>query len=110
LERTRRLENDGIIQGYYAKIDSSALGKSLRAFVHVTVNATNWSDQTKESIKAIEDVTEVHEIAGDASYIVKIETKDTNSLSVILKEEIGSIPEILSTRSSIVLSSETNIH
>lgn len=109
LDRTRRLEKYGAIQGYYTQINPEVVGLMMTAFVNVTVSATNWSDKTKKSLSSIDGVTEIYEITGSGSYLLKVETESTASLSTILKEKIGNLPEILSTNTTIVLSSETNL-
>ena len=109
LERTRRLEKDGVIEGYFAQINPQSINKSMCVFALVSVSSTNWSDDTKNALESIEDVTEVYEVMGEGSFLLKIQTENTETLHEVLKNQIGSMAEVTSTKSTMVLSSLTNL-
>lgn len=72
-ERVRRLEREGIISGYHARINPQALG--LRVLVFVEIRVANKSPQTLEEIRLaidkLDEVIECHLVSGDFDYLIK---------------------------------------
>ena len=103
LERIRRLEAKGVIQGYEARINPEALGLGLLAFVFVRSNDMSSDTRTAEALAAIPEVQEVHHIAGEDCFVHKVRTRDAKSLGRLLRERVGSVNTVLSTRTTVVL-------
>lgn len=107
LERVRKLEERGLIRGYMAMLDPHALGLGLVAFIFVRVenveNVIGEADSTAESLAALPSVQELHHLAGEDCFLVKVRARDTDDLYRILKDEIGRFKNIRSTRTTIVL-------
>ncbi|MBC7911771.1 MAG: Lrp/AsnC family transcriptional regulator [Pyrinomonadaceae bacterium] len=107
LERVRRLEERGLIKGYMALIDPLALGLGLVAFIFVRVDdqhdVVEEADKTATLLAAMPSVQELHHLAGEDCFLVKVRARDTNDLYRILKEEFGQFKSIRSTRTTIVL-------
>lgn len=103
LERIRKLESAGIIQGYEARINPRALGLGLVAFIMVRTHDRLAEKVTGEQLAALPEVQEVHHVAGEDCYLVKIRTADTESLGRLLREQFGGLDAIGSTRTTIVL-------
>jgi Lrp/AsnC family leucine-responsive transcriptional regulator len=104
LERIRKLEATGLIRGYQAHIDPHPLGLGLLAFVAVRSDERVGEQQTGEQLAAMPEVQEVHHIAGEDCFLVKVRAPDTEALGRILRERFGAIPSVRSTRTTIVLS------
>lgn len=105
LERIRKLEERGLIRGYYAQLDAQQLGFGLLAFVLVRTKSGSWSDETGHEIAAIPEVEEVHHIAGEDCFLVKLRTSDTAALGALLRDRFQGMQSIQSTRTTIVLDS-----
>jgi Lrp/AsnC family leucine-responsive transcriptional regulator len=103
LERIRKLEERGVIHGYRAEINPKALGLGLLAFVAVRSNDRVNDIATGKLLAQIPGVLEVHDTAGEDCYLVKIRAADTESLGKIIRTQIGTIPSVLTTRTTIVL-------
>jgi Lrp/AsnC family leucine-responsive transcriptional regulator len=107
LERVRRLEERGLIKGYMALVDPLALGLGLVAFIFVRVDdhhdVVEEADKTAVQLAAMPSVQELHHLAGEDCFLVKVRARDTNDLYRILKEEFGQFKSIRSTRTTIVL-------
>jgi len=103
LERVRKLRERGLIRECTARLDPQALDMGLLAFVFLKTgtNTAKW-DVGAEAAK-IPEVLEVHDIAGDDCYILKIRTRDTASLHSLLRDKLGGIETIISSRTTIVL-------
>ncbi len=102
-ERIKKLETKGVIQGYEAQLNHKSIGLSLVAFVFVKTGGHVCDQSSGDQLAAIPEVQEVHSITGDDCYLVKVITKDPESLGLLLREKIGTIPNVTSTQSSIVL-------
>ena len=102
-ERVRRLERDGVIKGYGAQLDPRALERPLLAFVLVRTDERTGENVAGEALASVPEVLEVHHVAGQDSYLVKVRVKDPESLGRLLRERFGAIPGVRSTMSTIAL-------
>lgn len=103
LERIRKLESRGVIRGYEAKIDPEALGLNLLAYVYVRSDELVGEEVTGQGLAELPEVQEVHHIAGEDCYLVKVRTTDAKALSHLLRGRFGAIPAVRSTRTTVVL-------
>jgi Lrp/AsnC family leucine-responsive transcriptional regulator len=103
LERIRKLEENGFIEEYTARLSADALNLGLIAFVFVKSSEQPGSMDTAQKLADLVEVLEVHHVAGEDCYLLKVRLKDNHSLAVFMREKIGTIPTIVSTRSTIVL-------
>jgi len=104
-DRIRRFEETGIIQGYEARLNGRALGLPLLAFVFVREAKPNNGFDTGNALSQVTGVEEVHKIAGEDCFLVKIRVGGTDELAEILDTEIDVIPTITGVRTNIVLKS-----
>jgi Lrp/AsnC family leucine-responsive transcriptional regulator len=102
LERIRKLEQRGVIQGYEARIDPEALGLGLLAYVFVGSDESEGEERAGERLARIPEVQEVHHIAGEDCYLAKVRVKDARALGRLLREKFAHDP-IRRTRSTVVL-------
>ncbi len=102
-ERIRKLEERGVIHGYTAQIDPAALGLGLLAFVFVRAEEGMGAPDTERMLAEIPEVQEVHHVAGEDCFLVKVRLKDTTALGRLLRDGIGTMKTVRSTRSTIVL-------
>jgi Lrp/AsnC family leucine-responsive transcriptional regulator len=102
-ERIRKLEESGALRGFRADLDPHAVGLPLLAFVFVRSNEPAGAVKTAEKMTQIPEVLEVHQIAGEDCFLVKLRAADTEALGRLLREKFGTIPTITSTRTTIVL-------
>lgn len=82
-ERVRRLKRDGVIQGTVARLDGTAIGCPLLAFIHVETEGRAFA-RALDGFAAIADVEEVHSVTGDAGVLLKVRTRDTGDLERLL--------------------------
>lgn len=104
LERIRKLETRGVIQGYEARIDPEALGLNLLAFVFVRSDDRSGTS-TGEVLARIPEVQEVHHIAGEDCYLAKVRVRDAKTLGRLLRERFAGSGNVHSTRTTVVLES-----
>ncbi|HEV7508207.1 MAG TPA: Lrp/AsnC family transcriptional regulator [Thermoanaerobaculia bacterium] len=103
LERIRRLESRGVIQGYETRINPEALGLGLVAFIFVASSDMSEEMKTAEQLANIPEVQEVHHIAGEDCFVLKVRVPDAKSLGRLLRQRIGALPTVRSTRTTVVL-------
>ena len=105
LERVRKLEDRGVVRGYTARLCPHEMGCGLLAFVFVRTNMGTWQGEMGDNLAAFPEVQEVHHIAGEDCFLIKVRVKDTSALGVLLRERINALGGVESTRTTIVLES-----
>lgn len=103
LERIRKLEARRVIRGYAAQLDPDALGQGMLAFVAVRSVEGPSDDGVAQQLGALPEALEVHHVAGDDCYLVKVRTRSSEHLGALLRTQISKIPGVRSTRTTIVL-------
>lgn len=103
LERLRKLEKKGILLGYETRLEPHAVGLGLLAFVMVKTNERAGDVSAGPALAAIPEVLEVHHVAGEDCYLLKVRAPSPEALGRILRDKFGAIRTVSSTRSTIVL-------
>lgn len=103
LERVKKLEQKQVILQYTARINPVAINQKLLAFISMKSSEGMGSNNTAKELAKIPEVQEVHHIAGEDCYLVKVRTADSASLMQLMRNTFSKIPNILSTRTTIVL-------
>jgi Lrp/AsnC family leucine-responsive transcriptional regulator len=103
LERVKKLEQKQVILHYTTSINPAAVGQKLLAFVFIRTTDGFGSGVTGAALAKIEEVQEVHNIAGDDCYLVKVRTADSASLMTMMRNKFAKIPTIQATKTTIVL-------
>lgn len=103
LERIRKMEKQGIIDGYEVRLNPEQFNRSQVAFVHIKTNPA-MSDKVGNKLSLIPEIQEVHFVSGSDCYLVKIRSADTTALGQLLQEKIITIDGVLSTSTETVLS------
>ena len=103
--RIKRLEDDGLIQGYAAVLDARKLGFELNAYV--LINLETHSDANigsfESAIQANPYVIACHAVTGDMDYLVHVIARDVEHLSAITLKTLLRIPGVRDVKSIIVL-------
>lgn len=103
-QRIKKLEDQGVILGYHARIDPAALDQGLLAFISVQTGEGARAKETAEMLAAVPEVLEVHRVVGDDCFYLKVRVRDTGALGALLDEKIQTLEPVASTRTTIVLS------
>jgi Lrp/AsnC family leucine-responsive transcriptional regulator len=104
LERLRKLEAKGVLKGYAALLDPEAVELGQLAFVAVrTAGPLDVTDRAGELLAEIPGVLEVHHLAGEDCYLVKLRGRDAQQVGQLLRQ-MKVIPSVTSTRTTMVLS------
>lgn len=102
-DRLRKLEEHGIVTGYFAAVDPKKLGKDITAFIFVTVDSSKHYAAFLEHAHGIDEILECHAITGEGSHLLKVRTTNTASLERLLAR-IQAWNGVVATRTNLVLS------
>ena len=106
LRRVRALEEAGLITGYRALVDAKALGLSLMALIHISMDqhTPERFERFESAVREIPEVLECLLITGQAAdYQLKVAVKDMDAYQELLLNRITRIPGVTGVHSSFVL-------
>ena len=102
-DRLKKLEDHGVIEGYYTKLNRHIFGYDIMAFVSVIMESSKNYEKFIEHVKKTPDILESYSILGEGSHILKLVVKETKELEIMLSK-IQSWPGVTRTVTSFVLS------
>lgn len=105
--RIKRMEAEGVIEGYTVRLNAPALGYRDVFIVQVTLESHS-DDMLAAFGRALAEIPEVTEallVSGDYDYVLRVVVKDTRDYERLLREKLYKIPGIRHSRSSVVLRS-----
>lgn len=103
LERVKKLEQKEVILQYNAKINPLTIDQNLLSFIFIKTSDIIGEQGVAYLLAEIPEVQEVHDIAGDDGYLIKVRTSDAAGLVDLMRNTLGKIEGIISTRTTIVL-------
>lgn len=103
LERVKKLEQKKVILQYNTAIDPNIINRRLLAFIFIKTSGMDSDSKIAASLAKVPEVQEVHIVAGEDCFLVKVRTEDSASLMSLMRKTIKRIPNVLSTRTTIVL-------
>jgi Lrp/AsnC family transcriptional regulator, leucine-responsive regulatory protein len=104
-ERVKRLERDGFISGYHARLNPHALGQSLLVFVEIRLSAKSGRifDDFKREVLKLPNVLECHLVSGDFDYLIKARIPEMNAYRKLLGDMLLALPGARESRSYVVM-------
>ena len=104
-ERVKRLERDGIIMGYHARLNPKHLDRNLLVFLEISLSAKSGDvfEQVAKDLMEIPEVQECHLISGDFDYLVKARLKEMTAYRRLLGDLLKKLPSSASSHSYIVM-------
>jgi Lrp/AsnC family leucine-responsive transcriptional regulator len=105
MERVKRLEKDGLIQGYYARIDPQAMGYGMLVFVEISLSyqSPDAFQKFNLAVAALPYVLECHLVSGDADFLIKARIADMSEYRALLGEMLLTLPGVKNSKSYIVM-------
>ena len=101
-DRVKRLESRGYVKGYAAQLDARRVGYELTAFVSAFCTPDLDYDAFTAAAQTFPEILEIHSVAGDETYLLKVVTRSTAHLDDFLTR-IKRIRGVARTRTTIVL-------
>jgi Lrp/AsnC family leucine-responsive transcriptional regulator len=102
-ERIRKLEAEGIVRGYAARLDPRVLRCGQLAFIFVSTSERPHESRAADELARLPEVLEVHHIAGEDCYLLKVRCEDAESLGRLIRDRLGAVAQITATRTTVVL-------
>ena len=104
LERIRKMEHQGIIEGYEVRLNPERFGRSQVSFIQLHLAPGSDRHQAARLLTDRDEIQEVHFIAGEDCFFIKVRSAGTAELDALLQELNCSIEGVQSTRTLVVLS------
>lgn len=104
-ERVKRLERDGVITGYHARVDPAALEKRLLVFLNIKLSAKSGDvfDRVREELLLVPEVMECHLVSGDFDYLVKARLSEMSAYRKLLGDILKRLPAAAESHSYVVM-------
>jgi len=104
-ERIRRLERNGVILGYAARINKHYLGKQLQVFCQVTLQShvLDVLEAFESAIVLLDEVSACYHVAGSIDYLLHVEVASMDEYQDFLKNQLTKIPHIAQVQSNFVM-------
>lgn len=104
-DRVKRMEREGVIAGYHARINPAALGKNLLVFLEIKLSAKSGDvfDKVKKELLYVPEVMECHLVSGDFDYLVKARLTEMNEYRRLLGDILKRLPASAESRSYVVM-------
>lgn len=104
-ERVKRLEQEGVIEGYYARLNPQRLGFNLLVFVELKLSAKSGPifEQFRREVVKLPNVLECHLVSGDYDYLVKVRIPEMAAYRQVLGDMLLKLPAAVESRSYIVM-------
>lgn len=109
--RLKRLEEEGVIQGYRALLDPIRLGVAHVAFVEVRLSDTREAalQAFNRAVLTIPEVEQCHMIAGGFDYLLKVRTGDITEYRRVMADSISTLPHVASTSTYVAMEAVKDI-
>jgi Lrp/AsnC family leucine-responsive transcriptional regulator len=105
IERVKRMERDGVISGYYARVDPASVGANLLVFVEITLNQKSATafEQFRREVLRIPEVQECHLVSGDFDYLIKARIHEMAEYRKLLGDMLLELPGAAQSKSYVVM-------
>jgi Lrp/AsnC family leucine-responsive transcriptional regulator len=110
LARTQRLQREGYILGYEARLDPLKLGRGMLVFVEVLLDRTtpNVFEQFKAAVQVRDEIMECHMVAGGFDYLLKTRVADMAAYRDFAGTVLWQLPGVRETRTYAVMEEVKN--
>ena len=104
-ERIRKLEREGVINGYVAQVDKEKINKAFVVFCHVKLvqHTQDYVVKFEREVASLTEVLECYHISGDYDYLLKVIVKDMVAFREFMVKKLTTINHIGSTHSMFVI-------
>ena len=105
LARVKKLEENGTIMGYSARVNPSAVGLEICVYVLVQIDrhTRQAGDEFAQAVAEIASIYECHMISGKQDYLLRIFARDLKHYEELVKDQISELPHIVAMESLFVL-------
>ncbi|MGY2051848.1 Lrp/AsnC family transcriptional regulator [Methylobacterium sp. JK268] len=105
LRRLRRLERDGVIAGYAARLDRAGIGLGLTVFVEVRVGRHHEEATAaiREAVATVPAIVSCHLVSGQADFLLQVVVPDLAAYERLLLDTLLRLPGVSDVRSNFAI-------
>lgn len=104
-ERLKKLQTQGVIAGWGARINPQVIGLDILAFIYIEIDTPQHENEFTKQLNQLSEIEECHHVTGEWSYLMKVRAHNIAELEILLSEKIKSIKGIIKSHTIISLSS-----
>lgn len=111
LRRVKALEQDGIIEGYHARLNPSKLGFTITVFAMVSLKSQAETDLRafEDHCAGLEPVRECHMLNGEIDFILKVVARDLQEFQTFLTTSLTAAPNVAGVKTSLTIRTTKNL-
>src|SRR4051812_43394748 len=112
LRRVKQLETSGVIRGYTALVDPTAIGRSYEPLVWVTLSKVTRESlsEFENAVQAVDDVVEAMRMMGQPDYLLRIATANADSFESLYMDHLASLPHVQTLTSQVAMKTVKRSH
>jgi DNA-binding Lrp family transcriptional regulator len=105
LRRVRNLEEAGIIQGYHADLDPTAIGRSFQVLVHANMMVKDQStiEAFEDQVRELPEIIECRRMFGDPDYMIWVATTDADTYERFYMTQLTNLPGVARMNSQMTM-------
>ena len=100
--RLDRLQRDGVITGYAARVDPERYGYGISAYVYLKISQHSWK-AVRRRVQQIEEVWHAALVSGENDLVLLVRTRDAASLRDLVLNDLQTMPDVVSTQTVLIL-------
>ena len=110
LERVRRLEERGYVNGFKAIVNPEKLGLGVQALISVSLgqHSTQTIRPFEQAVRSIPNIMTCYHVTGRFDYILQVVARNLKELGILVKEQIAALPGVGKTETFLVFSEIKN--
>jgi Lrp/AsnC family leucine-responsive transcriptional regulator len=101
LRRVQRLEQDGLIEGYSARLNTRLLGGQQTVYIEITLDRQNEAamDAFERAVVALPEVQECHAVAADYDFLLRVDVDSSADYERLRRRQLADLPHVQRMRS-----------
>lgn len=110
--RVKRLEEEGVIDGYNLLLNRKALGLGIDAFVFVKITSHHEQDavEFERSLEPIDQVLSCYILSGEEDYLLRVVAEDLDGFARFSRKVLAALPHVREVRSAFVMQTIKESH
>lgn len=105
-ERIKKLEKEGLIEGYSARLNAKKIGLKQIVFIAISLqgHTRSYLEKFVKEINDFPEVIECHRVSGNFDYLLKLVVEDIEAYETFIVTKLTLLPYIGNVQSHITLS------
>ncbi len=100
--RVRQIEQQGIFDGYGARLIPASVGLSVQCYIAITIELDSHAE-FEAAVLSHPAIVECHTTAGESDYMLRVFAQSVGHLDELLRHEISKLPGVTGSATTICL-------